>query len=354
MINLSRHVVRSILTLMALAILLPLAGCGYKDKPVPPQHIVPRPVNDLQYQLTENGVTLFWSYPRETVTGRNLDNITRFNLYRAVVPVDSYCDTCPIPFAPPIALPGGAVPERGVKTATYQVTVLRPGHLYFFKVRSKSGWWSESEDSNIVSFLWDTPPPAPDNLVATAGDRTITLRWNAVARHDDATLASIPVHYQIYRGVDGGPLRKLGEPIAATTFTDRQVIIGKNYAYQVQSVAMYEQGSVGGGMTASVFATPLDLTPPPIPSGVQAVKTDVGIKIFWNHVQDDDLAGYRIYRRSATETEPTFVGEVNMPYNLFTDTAAPLNQRLYYSVSSIDQQTPANESARSAEVMVAN
>jgi hypothetical protein len=354
MIKVSRHAVQCTLTLMVLVILLPLTGCGFKDKPIPPQQIVPRPVNDLQYQLGENGVTLFWSYPKETITGRDLTNITSFSLYRAVVPVDSYCDTCPIPFATPIVLPGGAVPERGGKTATYQITVLRPGNLYFFKVRSKSGWWSESADSNIISFLWDTPPMAAENLLATAGDGEISLRWNPVTHYEDATPATIPVRYQLYRGVNGGPLTKLGEPMEATGFTDRQVVNGRTYAYQVQSVGVYEQGAVGGGMTASVLASPVDLTPPPIPSGLQGIKTGVGLKIFWDHVKAEDLAGYRVYRRSEAGDPVVFVGEVSMPYNLFIDTEAPQNKRLYYSVSSIDKQDPANESTRSPEVMVAN
>lgn len=354
MIKRNRHTVRCTLTLMALAILLPLTGCGYKDKPIPPQQIVPRPVTDLQYQLTENGVTLFWSYPKETITGRELDSITTFQLYRAVVPADTYCDTCPIPFIPPIDLPGGAVPERSGKTATYNITVLRPGNLYFFKVRSKSGWWSESADSNIISFLWETPPLAPDNLMATAGDGAVTLRWDPVPDREDTTATAMPVSYQIYKGVDGGPLKKFSEPISATTFTDRQVRNGSTYAYQVQSVGMYQQGSVAGGLTASVFATPQDVTPPPIPSGIQGVRTDVGLKIFWNHVEAEDLAGYRLYRRTDSETEAVFIGEVTMPHNLFTDSDAPKNQRLYYSVSSIDGQSPANESARSSETMITN
>ena len=60
------------LALTVLILLAVLAGCGYKDKPVPPSQIVPKAVTDLQYQLDEKGVTLYWSYPRETVTGDKL------------------------------------------------------------------------------------------------------------------------------------------------------------------------------------------------------------------------------------------------------------------------------------------
>ena len=106
------------LALTVLILLAVLAGCGYKDKPVPPSQIVPKAVTDLQYQLDEKGVTLYWSYPRETVTGDKLIDIASFDLYRAVVPANEYCETCPIPFASPIDLPGGALPDKGARRSS--------------------------------------------------------------------------------------------------------------------------------------------------------------------------------------------------------------------------------------------
>jgi hypothetical protein len=138
MIRLSRHAVQCTLTLMALVILSPLTGCGFKDKPIPPQQIVPRPVNDLQYQLGENGVTLFWSYPKETITGRDLTNITSFALYRAVVPVDSYCDTCPIPFASPIVLPVVPSLNEAAKQRPIKSPSCVPATFIFLKSAAKA------------------------------------------------------------------------------------------------------------------------------------------------------------------------------------------------------------------------
>lgn len=354
MIGFGRQLMSTILALTAFLLFLPLSGCGFKDNPVPPQQIVPKAVTDLQYQLDEKGVTLFWSYPRETVTGGEVSDIAGFELYRAVVPVDSYCQTCPLPFAEPISLPGGAVPPGNNKTATYEATVLRPGNLYFFKVRSKTGWWAKSQDSNVVSFLWQTPPMAPEGLNAVAGDSKNTLKWNPVSRYQDATPMTTPVRYQLYRSVDGGVFAKIGESLSSTGYTDDTVENGRTYSYQVQAINTYAQGTVSGAMSTSVNATPQDRTPPPVPQGVQGVRTEVGIKIFWDHVEASDLAGYRVYRRVEGEAHPKFVGEVNLPYNIFIDAAAPQNVPVFYSVSSIDMQKPANESTKSAEVSVTN
>lgn len=344
-----------ILAQAALVLLLSLGACGFKDKPVPPYQLIPQAVTDLQYQLNDKGVTLLWSYPTTTITGADITDTITFDLYQAVVPVDSYCKTCPIPFNEPVALPGGALSPDGKKTGTHQLTVLQPRHLYFFKVRSKRGWWIESKDSNVVSFQWNTPPMAPEGLTVVSGDTKNTLRWNSVNRHQDATPMTEPVQYQLYRSVDGASFAKVGEPVSATGYTDTGLENGRTYSYQVQALNTYAQGTViNSSMSASVDASPQDRTAPLPPSNVQGIRTDVGIKVFWDHVEASDLAGYRVYRRSEGEGPARFVGEIKLPYNMFIDTKAPQGATLLYSVTSVDNRDPANESALSPEVRVAN
>ena len=328
---------------------LSLGACGYKDKPVPPQHIAPQPITDLQYQLTDKGATLSWTYPKETVTGQDLTRISNFKLYRAVVPVESYCDTCPVPFLAPVTLDGGALPDKGNRNGTYHEPILRPGNMYFYKVRSNNGWWSESADSNVVSFLWDTPAAAPADLrVLTSGDLN-TVRWTAVTTNQDGSPVGHPVRYQVFRKAGEGPFAKLGSPTNATSYIDRQVQNGVNYTYQVQALSAFKQGLVQGGTSSTASITPMDKDAPPPPETPQVVVTDVGTKVFWNHAEADDLAGYRIYRRSAGEEDARLVGQVNLPYNMYIDNEAPRGVVLYYSVSSVDSEYPANESERTSE-----
>jgi hypothetical protein len=338
--------------LAALVLLMTMGGCGYKDKPVPPQHVVPKPVVDLRVELDEKGATLFWAYPRETVTGGAVDEIDRFDLYRAEIPVATYCKTCPVPYEAPIAVPGGSLPPEGGKTAIFEATGLRPGNLYFFKVRSKAGWWRQSEDSNEVSFLWQTPPLTPEGLTVAAGDGKNVLKWQPVSQNQDGTPLQAPVLYQIYRGVDGGSVAKIGEPVASPTYTDTGVENGRTYSYQVQAVNTYNQGTVSSGLGDAIEASPVDRTPPPVPGGVAAITTEVGVKVYWDHVESPDLAGYRVYRRAEGEAKAVLAGEVNLPFNLFVDAKAPRNIMLFYAVTSIDTRNPANESARPAEVRV--
>ena len=335
---------------LAMCALLSPAGCGFKDKPVPPQHVVPAAVLDLQAELDDRGATLTWSYPQKTVTGDTVEEIDAFELYRAEIPVSQYCKTCPIPYSAAIEVPGGSMAPNSNKTATCEIRDLRPGNLYFFKVRSQSGWWRESQDSNEVSFFWQTPPMAPEGLTGVGGDGKNTLQWKPVGQLRDATPTTAPVQYQMYRSVDGGSFAKVGEPIATASYVDAAVENGRAYAYQVQAINVYSQGAVRSALSAPAKANPLDRTPPPVPAGVAAIRTEMGVKIYWEHVEAADLAGYRVYRRVGASA-PVLAGEVLLPYNMFIDAKAPSGS-LVYSVASIDAQSPANESARSAEIPV--
>lgn len=350
----SRRAATGMTALCALLVLMLLGGCGLKTMPVPPQDIVPTAITDLNYVLDEKGVTLSWTYPARTVRGEEVSDITAFDLYRAVVPAASYCDTCPIPFGEPMQIPGGVVPEGKPKTATYASTLLRPGHLYFFMVRSRSGWWAESADSNVVSFLWNIPPAAPGQLAVETSGNGISLSWLPVTTHPDGSIIPEPVKYQVFRSQAGGPFAPLDGLLDKAAYTDTEVEAGRSYQYKVQAVTIYDKGQVGGGVTAPATAVPVDRTASTPPEGVTAIRTVAGVKVLWNEGQDRSVRGYRVYRRLPDEQRATMVGEVSVPATLFDDQAPPQAEMWFYSVTSLDNASPPNESSPSAEVKVRN
>ena len=331
-----------------LVLLLVLGGCGFKNAPVPPRHVLPVAIHDLRVELDEQGATLSWTFPKKTMTGASVEEIREFQLYRAEEPVDGYCPTCPVAYSAWMTAPGGLLAPNEDRIATFEARGLRPGYLYFFKVRSKAGLWSESQDSNEVRFFWQTPPAAPAGVSVVSGNGSNTVHWQPV---DPTESQAGKLSYQVYRGVDGGATAKVGEPMTAPPYTDTAVENGRVYAYQVRAISAYPQGAVNSGLSAAAEARPLDQSAPLPPVRVGGLRTDAGVKIFWDQAAGKVLAGYRIYRRTAGESQATLVGEVELAYNIFIDAKAP-GVTLFYSVSSIDTHTPPNESGRSAEIRI--
>jgi len=311
---------------------------------------MPAPITDLRYHLDEKGVELSWSYPRSTVEGDRLPyRIEKFELLRAVIPSKDYCPDCPIPFGPSIEITAESSDKGKV---SYQETLLRPNHRYVYRVRSKAGWFVSSDDSNTVSVVWDTPLQAPANFRIEEADKTLTLRWQPPTGLLDGTTVSDPIRYQVSRSTDSGETftEMPGELIDGLVYTDKGLRNSKAYLYKVRAMRLHD-GTVAAGMASPALSgVPRDLTPPAPPQKVRAVATSEGVKIIWETVAEPDLAGFRIYRRSAQNPTPERIGEVGGAGLSFLDAKPPKGRGLwYYSVTAFDQAKPANESTSSLE-----
>ncbi|HEU6448023.1 MAG TPA: glycosyl hydrolase family 28 protein [Verrucomicrobiae bacterium] len=87
------------------------------------------------------------------------------------------------------------------------------------------------------------PPPAPTNVVATAGDSSVALTWSPVA---EATT------YSLKRStVSGGGYSTIASNLTDTSYSDAQVTNGTTYYYIVSSV-----NTAGQSNSVEVSATP--------------------------------------------------------------------------------------------------
>lgn len=338
--------------LLAVSILIG-TGCGFKTPPVPPQNVVPKPIVDLLYSIDGQTLTLNWSYPVETVKGGSIEEVKSFDLYFAEIALEDYCGTCPIPFGEPLEIDGGAVLDGKQRSrASHQFDSLKSGYKYFVKVRSRTSWFADSGDSNIVTFVYYQPAAIPESLAATPGDGEIKLSWQPVSALMDGSKLPGEISYQLYRSSGGKELIKLGEPLFATSYVDRPLVNGQKYFYAVESLMAFRGEQVQGGRSAKVSAVPVDMTPPLAPTGVAAVATGVGVKIFWDKSPEADIGGYRVYRRKADGDSYESLGKVEPQFNLFVDSTGKKGTRYYYSVTAFDRSSPPNESGKSKEATI--
>jgi hypothetical protein len=327
-----------------------LSGCGRKTALVPPQKLVPVRINDLRYVLNEYGVTLEWSYPTKMENGDELQAIESFEIYRAVLPEDEFCQGCPVQYEDPVEIDGGRLPAaKGTRTAVYTEGFLRNGYRYLYKIRARAGWWYPSGDSNVVSFVWAVPPKAPQSLRVEAGDRSVVISWDPVMENIEAKPLEHSVRYQIYRKRGNEDFAALGKPVQETKFIDAGLINAEHYSYMVRALVAYGDTLQPGNASQVVSGVPHDLASPPQPQHLVAVEVLDGVKLAWQAVYAADLAGYRIYRREDGSAVPELIAEVGPDHNQYIDKSRPTGRKLFYMVTSFDAAHPVNESLPAGE-----
>lgn len=327
-----------------------LTACGRKTAPIPPQATIPAPVSDLAYQLDEKGVTLSWSPVTQTEQGRRLPTIDKFLLERAVYGINDFCAGCPVDYNEVVVVANAGYPVQGQKNITYREERLRPGYIYFYRVRSKVGWRMVSRPSEPVSFSWQRPMAAPTALRVEVGDRLVSLSWQAPIATLDGKIIAEPIYYQVYRSGVSGDFMPVGNGVTKLAFIDRQVKNGESYKYKVRAARV----SGGSGLFSDQLeGVPRDLTPPPPPRGLSGIDTPSGIRLFWEPVVADDLGGYLVLRKSAdmdAGTAHQVVGRVTAAVTSFIDKNLGDQTTYSYAIRSFDLAVPANESPMSAEI----
>jgi len=311
---------------------------------------MPAPISDLVYQLDERGVTLSWSPPTRSEQGKHLSDINSFVLERAMYNLDAYCESCPVNYHEIATVSGDDVGLNEEKI-TYREENLRPGYIYFFRVKTSLGWRVVSRSSQPVSFRWQLPMAAPADLRVLAENQKISLNWQAPKIDLDGQQLLEPLYYQIYRSVDGEQFTLFADRISTLEFNDHQVKVGGRYQYKVR--ATRESGGTGV-FSDQLEVTLRDLMPPTTPRGLSLIRTPAGVRLFWEPVADDDLAGYQILRRFAKEHELAedfeIIGQVAASTTSFIDKTCKDQQTCYYALKAFDSANPANESPLSDEI----
>lgn len=88
-----------------------------------------------------------------------------------------------------------------------------------------------SEMSAVVRIEYEDrfPPAPPSGLRAIAGPGAIELSWERNSEPDWKA-------YQVWRAENGGELVRLGEPLAASSFSDSSAVSGRRYRYAVSAI----------------------------------------------------------------------------------------------------------------------
>jgi predicted small lipoprotein YifL len=215
-----------------------LAGCGRKGPLIPPEALVPPPVNDLAVNQRGEGLLVSWTVPVRDEGGRPVRDLTYFRIFkREVLPPGEDCEVCPDAYRVLREVyPDYPREARRIGDSLYlNDTGGIPGSTYQYKVVSYLGDGTPSPDSNRFRLTKIAPLPGP-RLKALSTPTSVILQWDG---------ATLPPHvkakgYNIYRWRTDDPPAILplnATPVTASGFEDFRLQRGIGYLYAVRGVA---------------------------------------------------------------------------------------------------------------------
>ena len=347
--NLSRLFL-SLFFLVTFSSFLAPQGCGKKGPPLPPDSLVPEAVTGLAAAGKPAGLLISWILPEKNSDGTDLVDLSGFKLYKRTE--DKRCPECPSYFPEYAEIDlemrtGYLLRGRTVYFADNQV---ESGGKYFYKVAAfnKNGYFGAFSDTLTAEY--GSPPKPPTGIEASAGDKTVRLKWDSNRSEDNRIYG-----YNVYRTTEQEIYRNtaLNEtPLTKENFTDIGVENNSKYYYVVRSVIKAGETYIEGASSEEISIIPIDMMPPPVPTGVKLVPVEEGVAISWIGVEDGGAISYNIYKRREGDLAVKKVNRLPVKENYFIDGKVEKGEIYIYSVSSVDDSPRRNESLPSDRAFV--
>ncbi len=178
-------------------------------------------------------------------------------------------------------------------------------------------------------------------MTATGNVNGVLVAWSANVEPDLAG-------YNVYRSASaGGAYSKLNGALlskSVLSFGDTTVASGATVWYRVTAVDM--SGNESAATQVSGTRTASNGTPPAAPASLTATGTKSAVILGWRANTEANLAGYNVYRSSASGGPFVKLNSAVLTGASFSDPSAPVGVTAYYHVTAVD--TSGNESAASS------
>lgn len=346
---------RPVLILCCAAVLFG-GGCGRKGDPFLSAAVAPRSVRDFACQVRGDSAMLSWQAPRRNSDGSPLSDLAGFRVMREKLPVARRCATCPPLFDLLDDLVYGG--PRGRVPADTRIEIrdagLEPGYSYRYHVLAVNERGHYSQPSADREFVYQEAPAAPTGVTLSRRADSVHLAWQPVTELGNGLPLPEPASYRVYRRTADEPgwIALHPEPQRDTILIDTPPAVDREYRYLVCAVRI--SGSIAiesrpSAIHAMVFA---DLTPPPVPDALTAVPQADGVLLKWLLVDDRDVRGVQVYRRTGSSGTFVRLNESPVTLQLWCDRTVQRHVTYEYAVTSVDTSPRANESALSPTVTV--
>ena len=323
-------------------------GCGLKAPPEPYFSLAPKAVTSVSVRPVSDGVQVSFGLPVADKPSRAIAKVRVSYAYRPLG-AKPPCPDCPA------NLPDTREMELDEKQASGAFAFIDkevpPDMVAYYQVVLIDGAGRQSPASPLAWAPRLVPPAQVVGVKASPADGVVTLSWSPVATLKGGGAIKDLTGYRVYRRTDKKTALLNMDPVKETTLTDRAVVNGQTYAYQVSAVRASAKHSLAGQPSDWVEAVPADLSPPPTPGELAAVSTPGGVFLKFTAVTADDLAGYLVFRREGASGEWKQLTPSPQVENGYVDKDVKPGTTYQYQVKAVDKKGNASEPSHATEVL---
>ncbi len=339
-------------------------ACGKKGPILPP---LPRLIQKIEFfEISQRGENLIleWENPTAYIDGSPLSTISEVEIWVFDVGKQEAERENPTPeeFERTARLFASITQEDFSK---YQVrteegsiqlqvpyTMTQRDYLserLIFSLRVKAKKRRRSDFSRLLIVrprMLSLPPQAVKTAVFQ--DR-IEISWTPAEKNIDQSSPARFIGFNLYRAEGEEPLRRLNSQIVkGTKYSDKDFVIGGVYRYSVRASLTESSPFMESDDSGVVEVRAEDTFPPAVPTGLVSIGAEDFISLTWDENRDEDLDGYRVWRKMEGEDEFVLLTPQPIRENAYNDTTAEKNRRYYYAVTATDRS--GNESPKSEGV----
>lgn len=215
-----------------------------------------------------------------------------------------------------------------------------------------------------VAVKWSAPagarrpyqePAEGDTLTATyhgmdAAPALSYVVYLAPPRHVKTPASPGPATPPAPSPAASGPVLLTTKPITASTWVDHGAEFGIERCYDVRVVVVQGPATLESEPSPVACVTPVDMFPPPVPTGLAAVAGEGAVSLIWAGVAAPDLAGYLVLRAEAPNGTLSPLFDTPLKETTYRDASARPGVRYRYAVVAVDNASPRNRSAASNTV----
>ena len=328
--------------------------CGKKGNILPPLVRFPQTAENVRVVQKADQIILTWQNPTAYEDGSTLSVIEKIEIWVLERKAAEEAETAEIlveEYEQTAELLATITEDQIQKSMIYSYDLSGKDYLskkYTFSLRVKDKK-RYSPFSVLVSLKPMILPLPPTEVVAAVFPDRIEITWNPPLENRDQSSPSNVKGYNIYRSEGETEPQHLNAGLTeGEKYEDRNFVFGQTYRYFVRASATdtspYFESEDSEGMeilTKDTFA-------PEPPKGLISVAGQTVLAISWDANAEDDLDGYRVWRREEGATEFTLLTPDPIKESAYNDRAVEKGKMYAYAVTALDKD--GNESQKSKTI----